>query len=182
MATAKQTSNTGYSGAKDFKKAAYSDLTLPSGLTCAARRVSLEVFIRSGRVPNSLLPLMKGALKGQAKVPAFDEIDAELIASAMELFDLATIEAVQIPEIHWVPARNEDGKRYNEDGSEWERDDELLYIDEVDALDKQFIFQWAIGGVTDVAKFRDGTEKELANLLNGEGVGLPTKRAPRAKR
>lgn len=172
-----------YSSASDFKSGSYVDLTLPSGKTCAARRVAIEVFIKSGRVPNALLPMMKGALKGQRQsVPNLEDLDVEMISGALEMFDMATIEAVRIPQVHPVPPLNDDGVRYNADGTEWARDDDQLYVDEIDAEDKQFIFQWAIGGVTDVAKFRDGAAAQLADLLAGKGVAVPAKRVARAKR
>lgn len=172
-----------YSSASDFKSGSYVDLTLPSGKTCAARRVAIEVFIKGGRVPNALLPMMKGALKGQRQaVPSLEDLDVEMITGALEMFDMATIESVRIPQVHAVPPLGDDNVRRNADGSEWVRDDDLLYVDEVDVEDKQFIFQWAIGGVTDVAKFRDGAAAQLANILAGESVAVPAKRASRAKR
>jgi hypothetical protein len=171
-----------YATPNDFKKSAYTDLRLPSGALCAARRVSVEAFIKGGSVPNALLPMMKGALNGvKPEVPKIEDLSEEMIASSLAMFDIATMEAIMIPEVHPVPSRKEDGKRYNEDGSEWERDPAKLYIDEIDTEDKQFVFQWAIGGVTDVAKFRDGTAKELAALQAGKAVVSPAKRVAKRK-
>lgn len=161
----------GYASPADFKKSAYTDLTLPSGLKCAARRVSIEHFVKGGRVPNTLLPMMKGALQGKkSAVPKLEDLDIETILEAPIMFDLAAIEAIVIPEVFPVPPKGEP------------RDDEKLYVDEIDAEDKQFIFQWAIGGVTDVAKFRDGTNSILATLRSSEDVAVPAKRAARTKR
>lgn len=163
-----------YASVSDFKvELGYVDLRLPSGKLCRARRVDLNSFLAQGMVPNALMPMMKGAMNGDSsKVDklTLDDIDMKTLGEMMQMIDHCVCEAVRIPRVHPVPS-----------GAE-ERDDALLYVDEIQEEDKQFIFSWAVGGTADIAKFRDGSQKILANLQAGKRVGDKAKPAARSKR
>lgn len=152
----------------NFKKKKFVELTLPSGETVLAKRVGVEAFLKTGRIPNSILPYMRGAMLGQRADFKADDLTPELISDMSVMFDVATQAAIVEPTVHDVP-------------ESVEREEDKLYIDEIDEVDKQFIFQWCIGGPTDVAKFREQTEQQLAALQDGERVVRPTKRTARAK-
>jgi hypothetical protein len=62
-----------------------------------------------------------------------------------------------------------------------ERDDEVVYTDELDDADKMFIFTHACGGDPDLAKFRDQFNESAASVGNvnkvaGKAVAIPRNR------
>lgn len=135
------------SSIKDFKKRRQATpLTLPSGLVVEARRTSLETIVRSGNVPNSLLPLVEKALNKGSSIDVEelvgDEVDMDKVADMMNMVDELVVASVANPQVHSIPEDEDD------------RDDELLYVDEMDEEDKLFIFQWVIGGTSDLEQFR----------------------------
>lgn len=48
--------------------------------------------------------------------------------------------------------------------SDGERDDEKLYVDDVDLDDRMFILQFALGGSSDLETFRKGTAESVASV------------------
>lgn len=151
------------STASSFKSKSTATLELPSGESVLCRRGGIEVFLRSGKVPNSLMPIMKAALGGNDKVKkaAQDvDVDETMIAELFEMFDLVAVTVMVQPKCHPIP-------------SDGERNDELLYVDEVDLQDKQFLFQWAVGGTSDVEKFREQSAEFMASLQPSEEVQSP---------
>lgn len=151
--TRKTTPSTGPSSVTDFKKRREGrTLPLPSGLTVIARRVEIGDYIkRNGEVFNPLLGLVGEALeKGQMidvdkaiKAEGSDDFDLSKLNDMYELINALVVETVVNPKIHPTPEVESD------------RDDDLLYVDEVDDEDKMFLFQWAIGGTDDIASFRE---------------------------
>jgi hypothetical protein len=152
----------------NFKKKKFTELTLPSGEVVLAKRVGVDAFLKTGKIPNSLLPYMRGAMLGQSADFKAEDLTPELIADMATMFDIATQAAIVEPTVHDAP-------------TDVEREEDKLYVDEIDEIDKQFIFQWCVGGPTDVAKFREQTEQQLAALQDVKGVVRPTKRTARAK-
>lgn len=155
------------SSAAEFKKrAAGRILPLPSGLAVTAKRVDLNTFIGHGTVPNPLMEVVSEALeKGNAaNVEAMVEgedgkIDIEQVRDMYEMVNTVVVASVVEPKVHEVPEDPED------------RDDDLLYVDEVDDEDKMFIFQWAIGGTDDIASFREQAAADLVAVSQGQGGG-----------
>ena len=140
------------------------ELTLPSELVVRAKRVELESFIVQGNVPNPLMQIVSEALeKGKKadieKMVGMDEgnIDLDMVKEMYGMVNDIVVASVLQPQIHLVP-EDED-----------ERDDDLLYVDEVDDEDKMFIFQWATGGTSDVETFREQARADLVSLAQGQG-------------
>jgi len=154
----------GVSTASSFKAKSSTQITLPSGETVLCKRGGVEVFLRSGKVPNSLMPLMKSVLTGKKVEDSAKEIevDDKTIIEMFELFDMICVGVMVSPRCHFVPK--------SEDGTEGERKDDLLYVDEIELEDKQFLFQWAVGGTADVEKFREQSSQYLSSLQSGEEV------------
>jgi hypothetical protein len=166
-------------------------LELPSGLMVVVRRVELTTFLQRGDVPNALLEIVQEALdKGQkmdtSKMINEDEkkIDLDMVNDMFATVGAVCIESVIDPPIHplvWTEddQENEDIPEGAEVGDEIEdedRDDEVLYIDEVEAEDKMFIFQWAVGGTADLATFRRESSEGLAAVARGKKPGKSAKR------
>lgn len=147
-------------------------LDLPSGNTCLVQPVGMEAFIKQGFIPNSLLPIVQKSLAaGEAGRP--DEINAgEMMAEALQdpeklrdIFDVAdavTVYCVVEPKVHPVP----------EDDSS--REEDKLYVDEIDFDDKMFIFQYAVGGSRDLEAFRAATAADVGPVADGNVVQLPS--------
>lgn len=140
-------------------------LKLPSGNTCLAIAPGAEVFIKLGMIPNSLLEIVQGAIQKASRKqapPDFSKIatdvvnDTKKMQELMVLVDRVALFCVQQPVILDVPEHASD------------RDDEALYIDEVDLEDKFFVFQWAVGGTRDLESFRQEQAAGVGPVPAGE--------------
>lgn len=171
-----------------FKKRAQgATLELPSGLVVMAKRVDMQTLLVQGNVPNPLMEVVEASLKRGQKADIAQmvgveegELDLDTIREMYDMANLVVIRSVISPPIHPVP-NEDDVAEYNaklvepkeddiiEDPEEL-RDDSLLYIDEIDEEDKMFIFQWAQGGVSDVATFREEARADMAALAEIQGA------------
>lgn len=140
-------------------------MELPSGLWLKMKRVELQTFILQGEVPNPLMGIISEALeKGQkadiAQMVGVDEgkIDLEMVNDMFEMVQRVVVESVVEPKVHPVPE------------DEGERDDDLLYVDELDAMDQMFIFQWAVGGTSDLESFLAEAGADLDALAEMQGT------------
>lgn len=165
------------SSVKDFKKRKQGQiLELPSGLRMAVRRVEMTVFLRSGDVPNSLLPIVQEALeKGkdvdmEALVGKPEDVDLGKIEEIYDLMGAVACQTSVEPKINPVPDDEDD------------RDGDLLYVDELEDEDRMFLFQYAIGGTADLATFRRELESDVATVAKKSESARAAKRPSRAKK
>jgi hypothetical protein len=136
------------------------EIRVPSGNVCLARRVDLRVFLRRGIIPNSLMPFVNRAIQGKETKPedivaslgGNDEVEKSL-KDMMDLMDMIVCETVVSPRVYSVP-----------NGTESERDPDKLYVDEVEYEDKNFLFQWAVGGTSDLERFRTEQDDYVERL------------------
>lgn len=146
-------------------------LELPSGNTCLVRPVGMQAFLKQGFIPNSLLGIVQAGLKaGETGKPAEIDTDA-LMAEALadpeklqDIFDIAdsvTVYCVVEPPVHPIPEDNL-------------REEDKLYVDELDLDDKMFIFQFAVGGSRDLEPFRQATGSGMGPVSDGDYVQLPS--------
>jgi hypothetical protein len=103
--------------------------------------------------------LQKG---NQADIPAMvgvDEgkVDLDMVNDMFEMVERVVMECVVEPKVHPLP---EDDVR----------DNDLLYIDELDAMDKMFIFQWAVGGTSNLEQFLEEAGADMASLAEMQGA------------
>lgn len=165
---------------KKKNKTGHHELDLPSGNTCLVRAIKPEAFLENGMIPSPLMAIVQQSINSKKGLPPskVNEIanDPVKLASAMEMFDRVLVYAVIEPAVELPPVCEDCGEletggkgihvdrkhekyhRFNEP----ERDEEILYADEVDLEDKQFIFQFCVGGTADVASFR----KELKSTVD----------------
>jgi hypothetical protein len=141
-------------------------LEVPSGNTALVRTPGAQQFLKLGMVPNSLVSIMeKSAVKGEE--PAIDELSS-ILKNPKELQDLfAFIDAVVIyccvePKVEPEPEAT------------FIRDENVLYVDEVDMDDKMFIFQFSVGGTKDLERFRQQSEANMESLSARQDVELPS--------
>lgn len=142
-------------------------LELPSGNTCLVRKTSLEVFLAKGMIPNSLLPIVTKALR-DGRSPADDdlEVDPDMLSDMVELFNSITLHCVVEPEVRSVP-RDDEGKVVPLS----ERDQDAIYVDEVDFDDKAALFEWAISGVNRFRPSGGEPNSSVADVSEREGNG-----------
>jgi hypothetical protein len=135
----------------------------------------MQSFVKAGIIPNSLLPIVLRAMKtGTAPNMAQIESDGEKANDMIDLVDNVICRIVVEPRVTPLPPEEDpESSKYD---PHFERDEELLYVDEVHPDDKAFLFQWACGGTSDLEQFR----KESAELM-GSAPGRQSVR-PAAKR
>jgi hypothetical protein len=139
------------------------ELKVPSGNTCLARRVGMDVFLREGMVPNTLLPIIRQAMNtGEAPKLELNDIDDTMLLDIMRLVDAVTVYVIQEPAVQPAPAAGV------------QREDDVLYVDDVDLDDKMFIFNWAVGGTADLERFR----AEQGSFVGALRPGADVERAP----
>lgn len=172
-----------------FKKRRQGEiLPLPSGLSVRARRVELQTFIRQGNIPNPLMNIVSEALeKGKkADIPQMmgveeGKIDLDMVNEMYDMVNAVVIASVQEPQILPIPTKD-DVEKWNTDHPDEQvnnpeelRDDDLLYVDEVDDLDKMFLFQWSSGGTADLDRFLEEASADMASLAEVQGAQSATK-------
>lgn len=159
MATpAKKKASTAQAWKKDAQG---TPLEVPSGHTALVRPVGMQVFLQRGMIPNSLMPIIREAMKsGKPQDMKMDDVTAEQIEDMMALFDAVTCYVVVEPKVTPTPMRPVDPQPEGATETVLEpvpaedRDPNVLYVDEVEFDDKQFIFQWVVGGTRDIEQFR----------------------------
>lgn len=146
-------------------------MEMPSGNAMRIRKVGLQMLIKTGTVPNSLLGIaQKAAAKGQA--PGSDAVtdqdmvdilqDQEKVTQIADFMDKVAILCAAEPIVLPIP----------DDGVE--RDEDSLYVDDLDEEDKMFIFQVVTGGTTDIEEFRKQLGANVAAVRGLEDVELPS--------
>jgi len=133
-----------------FKKAP-TPVQLPSGNWVVIRRVGLRAFLVNGVIPNSLMAIVQTALT--EGVSSLDEEammkemmdQPEKLADLMAMVDAAAVYSMVNPKVYRVPT---------EDDEDQDRDESLLYADELDEADKMAIFTYATGGTIELEQFR----------------------------
>jgi hypothetical protein len=175
----------GVTSASDWRKGrAPVFVELPSGHVCKAINKGMDAFLRAGKIPNSLMPIITSAINKAEGKPSASEIGAEVmqdpeqIAAALELCDVVVCECVREPRILPVPKMPVMHDPDKEHPGGWQelveipiesREDpgDALWVDETDLDDRWFIFNWVVGGTQDVEQFRSklaGVVDDLSEL------------------
>lgn len=156
--------------AKDWKGRANRaiELELPSGNMAMVRNPGMEAFLQAGLIPNELMPIILEAMD-KNEMPDLEgaEKDPEKLMKVLDLANNVLVYCVVEPAVAPVPAEGVT------------RDEDTLYADEVSLEDKMFIFQWAVGGTSDLETFRKEQASAMEPVPAGPAVARPAKRAPR---
>ena len=159
------------SSAADFKKK-LEPTELPSGLFIRLSNKSLSGFILSGQVPNSLMTVITGAVSTKTgDADLMDEIiaDPQRLTELFQIVDSFVCAVCVEPQVLPVPTDGE------------ERDDDQLYVDELEQEDKMYIFSRAMGGTTDLESFRGELASGMDLVQQRENVVKSPKRSTRNK-
>jgi len=158
--------------AQEWKKPKSMPLDLPSGNTALVKNPGMRAFLEADLLPNSLMPLVTEALE-RGKPPSREALqgkvqDLDMVQQMLQSIDDITIYCVVEPPVRsdrWT-THDEVPKGYQigEKIPDTLRDEDLLYIDEVDDQDKMYIFNWAVGGTRDLERFREEYEESLAAI------------------
>jgi hypothetical protein len=144
-------------------------LELPSGKTCLARPVGIEAFLKAGVIPNSLMKVITKAL-GENPTAADTDLtelmsglsdNPDMLQDVFAMADNVTIYCVVEPMVNPLPT----------DGTP--RNDDLLYVDEIDLEDKLFILNFGVGGSRDLEAFRIATSGGVGSVPASTDVQLP---------
>jgi len=158
--TQKKAEQARISSVAEMKKRAGGVMELPSGFTVRLKNPGgLKAFMTGGIIPNNLMHIIQESLnKGTA--PKMDQfvkdgkIDEEMLQSMMIMMDGIALKTIVEPPIHPAPENEAD------------RDDDLLYVDELPDDDKQFIFQWITGATKDLESFRSQHNIDVASVAS----------------
>jgi len=145
------------------------DLLLPSGNTARVRRPGPEALLKKGVLPDALAAQVQEMIakgKGTISQKQTEELgnDPETVLAMLDAMDRVLCTVVLEPKVLYH--RNDKG----EDIPEEEREDGI-YTDDVDFEDKSFIFQYAVGGTRDLARFRRETGISLGDVSDEQGDG-----------
>jgi hypothetical protein len=177
----------------------------PTGKFIRMKKPGMTKFLEDGFLPDSLAGALRKEIASAKKKPgAKATTDAELMRSLTEGMDEAGLmdmmasmdrivaRVVVEPPIVWHrrPVREDPedptsavmldakGREVTEEIPEDRRRADVVYTDEVDQADKNFIFQVAVGGSTNLDRFRKEQAAVMDTLSAGKNVEEAPERAP----
>lgn len=172
------------SSAKAWKsKTARMELELPSGEVCLVKRPGLPQLIAANVMPDMLSSLAQNAVDvGQngGKLP--ENLEQKIMQETMSspdglekmLLGFARITSFCVVEptvvFHQRKVDEDDPDSKWEDIPEEDRDEDILYTDEVDMQDQMFIFNFVVGGSSDLTDFRQKLGESVDRLELEQGA------------
>jgi hypothetical protein len=165
------------------------ELTLPSGQTCRARRMSIEGVIQTSLVDEldsltATVDQYTRQVKGGKGVPdgtpvISDDLlkDTAALTSIMKVVDSLIPHIVVSPKVlpHWTE-RVVGTTKVRKVIPVSDRETGEIYTDMVGLDDKMHLFDWALGGLGAFASFRAESGSDVGNVAPGEGVRRKAKR------
>lgn len=160
------------------------DIELPSGNVAKIKPIAITKLVEMDIFPDSLEQIISEKTrvgdKEEIKAKAPDEEQARATLSSpkdlsklMQSVDRITAIAVVEPKVllglENIETDPDKPARW-EDIPDEDRDEDALYTDEVDLEDKMFIFQFCVGGTSDLERFREQFGAGLGTLGNGESL------------
>lgn len=163
--------------ASAWRKSSTDPIELPSGNVAKIRSASMEFFLTGGFIPNSLKGLVHKMINDmeseQGKPSKKDSGDstAELseiitddnkLRDLIHMYDRIAAHCFEEPKVALPPEDPDD------------REDDILYTDEIGMDDKVFVFNVALGGTKDVESFRNEQAAAVESVRAGTEVADPT--------
>jgi hypothetical protein len=167
------------------------ELTLPSGQTCLARRMTIESVIATGLmdevdVLTATVDKHTRQVKGGNKVPDGPIIqnsllkDQAALAAIIGLTDRLVPEIVVSPVIHLHYTITVVGKtKVTKMIAPEDREPGAVYTDQIALDDKMELFNWAMGGLEAFSSFRRESDGDVGTVGAVAGDKKSTKRRPR---
>ena len=174
---------------------AFVDLEMPSGELCQVREpnprqlVSLGILDSYDKLSDLVQTKHIDRVKGKPSVPSDVDIaalanDPRKIMQMLEIADRVVEHMVVQPEVRRpirVDGVNDKGEPIEIKLRKDERDEDQIYTDMIDDIDKMFIFQYAVGVDPDLATFRKQWNESPQSLGDGVKVPVPPKRPARRR-
>ena len=171
------------------------ELTLPSGQTCRARRMTIESVITTGLLDevDSLTATVdkytrtvkggKGVADGTPVISDDLLKDTAALGSIMSVIDSLVPHIVVSPVVHKHWTEQVVGKtKVRKAIKREDREPGRIYTDMVGLDDKMHLFDWALGGLQAFSSFRGESGSDVGDLAAGEGVGRKGKRCSRCRK
>lgn len=183
-------------------------LPLPSGNVARCRHVAPTTFLEGGFLPDPLTQIVRQAINNKSglKPQQVQEItqDPDQLVATMQTFDRVLAYVMIEPECRLRPdcvamIISGDGTSDIECGLPWhdpihqvagtpnrhvcktgEREENVLYVDQVTMDDKLFVFQWALGGTSNLEQFREEQRTNVESVADVQSVRSAAKRPARA--
>jgi len=155
-----------------WKKNAAEPVELPSGNYMRVRRMSMSTLMATGKMPNSLTAIVKKAVDKGTGVMGVESEMADLIGDEKQLREMAQFLDTLVTMVAVDPPVSPTPE------TEADRQDDVLYADEIEEEDKSFIFQLVTGGTTDVEQFRAAAEASMASVPGLQNLAVQAVGAP----
>jgi len=154
---------------KGRKAAGTHPLPLPSGNTALCRRPGIDTFMKMGLIPNSLMSIIQSSIqKAQlGRAPTPEEMAKEMAKLAEDTTKLGDVDYLADKVLCFVCVQPKIELPPDNDA---DRDESILYADEVDMEDKMYVFQWAVGGTESLESFREESGQGVGSALDSENV------------
>lgn len=161
----------------------FHDLMVPSGQLCQVRRPGAEGLMRVGLldkvkglsalVDDKHLKRVKGGKSGAASDLARELVNnPDEAMTVMNTIDKIVKYVVIQPQLELPFKTSPDGKDVSLQDNE--RLEGQIYTDQISIEDRMFIFQYAVGGSSDVERFRRESSQSLAGFQDGGDISLPS--------
>lgn len=172
------------------RKSTATKIELPSGEVALCNRIGMKSFLEKGTIPDHLTPIVQKVIREKSFLPPEEAKDLAnntmIILETQEMLDRALCLTVVEPKVKMPPGcavcgkyqdfndkdvHNRKGDNFDHEYVQEDRDDEQLYADEVDLEDKLFLFNWSVGGGTDLESFRKGWQESLERMASLQDDG-----------
>lgn len=157
------------------------DLVVPSGQTCQVRRPGMQGLIAEGILDRmDILTAMVNdqhieRVKKGRRPDRVNEItsDPAKILEVLNSVDRVVAYIVTQPTVRRPVVTDDEGveRRIEDD----DREPGVIYTDLIDVEDKMFLFNYAVGGTRDVARFREQSDAVVGGVDSLEAVEGPAK-------
>lgn len=164
------------SSPQDWKRktgtAAASNVELPSGVVVKVKRISIPTLLSKGVFPDSLSSIITEKLDGDKKGQTTDnDLDvSQLLGDQSKITDLFNsideIVLMTVVEPTVLSDKDEDGDEIPEE----DRDEDAIYVSDIDLNDKIFLFQYSVGGSNQLEPFRAELDSAVGSLEDQQGI------------
>lgn len=168
------------------------ELTLTSGQTCLARKMTIQGVLESGMlaqvdsltgVVDSYTRKVKG---GKGVADGTPVISDDILKDPKALITIIGVVDNLLPHIlispkvlpHWTE-QTVGSTKVTKMIPAKDRTPDQVYTDQIDLTDKMELFDWALGGLSAFSSFRDKADGDVGSVGAGEG---PRRKAKRRNR
>lgn len=145
---------------------------LPTGNVVRMRRsVDFWTMLKHDRIPNPLGEVLREHIQAMGKKElVMEDLDPQAIPQLLAFVDEIDSGCVLEPrwEMPYVPI--DDSSTEKQRAREWQPSEGALSIEEVDLLDKYYVFRVAIGGAADMASFLAESKQAMAGTQYGQDL------------